>query len=387
MNRLVMTVVTRRSQGEGALYWHEGRQRWVAMVELGFTAEGKRRRVWVSGRTKTEAKGKLLSLRRDQVDGLPPQHRGYTVREAVESWLEFGLTNRDPNTVINRRILAEKHVIPAFGARKLVDLTAEQVEAWLGLKARTLSTDTVNRLLSILRRSIGRAQARDLVRRNVALLCAVPQGQAGRPSKALTLDQAHSVIAAAEGTTMHAYVVVALFTGARTEELRALTWGRVHLDSDPPSLEVWRSVRRSGDTKTARSRRTLELPRRCVDALRAHHVAQVETRVVAGSEWIEHGLVFCTGSGRPLDAANVRRSFRTIVGHAGLDGAAWTPRELRHSFVSLLSSSGVPIEDISHLVGHASSNVTEKVYRKELRPVLTRGARAMDGIFDAKQAD
>ena len=47
----------------------------------------------------------------------------------------------------------------------------------------------------------------------------------------------------------------------------------------------------------------------------------------------------------------------------------WTPRELRHSFVSLLSSAGIPIEDIAHLVGHANTRTTEKVYRKELRPV------------------
>ena len=39
------------------------------------------------------------------------------------------------------------------------------------------------------------------------------------------------------------------------------------------------------------------------------------------------------------------------------------------------------IEDISHLVGHASTRVTELVYRKELRPVLTRGAAAMDLLF------
>ena len=71
-------------------------------------------------------------------------------------------------------------------------------------------------------------------------------------------------------------------------------------------------------------------------------------------------------------------SFRTVAAAAGLEASEWTPRELRHSFVSLLSSSGVPIEDIAHLVGHASTNVTEKVYRKELRPVLSRGATAMD---------
>ena len=61
----------------------------------------------------------------------------------------------------------------------------------------------------------------------------------------------------------------------------------------------------------------------------------------------------------------------------------WTPRELRHSFVSLLSSAGIPIEDIAHLVGHANTRTTEKVYRKELRPVLRRGAKAMDDLFNA----
>ena len=66
---------------------------------------------------------------------------------------------------------------------------------------------------------------------------------------------------------------------------------------------------------------------------------------------------------------------------AGLDAEAWTPRELRHSFVSLLSSTGLAIEDISHLVGYANTWVTESVYRKELRPVLTRGAGAMDALF------
>jgi integrase len=81
---------------------------------------------------------------------------------------------------------------------------------------------------------------------------------------------------------------------------------------------------------------------------------------------------------------------RAVAKDAGLVSTKWTPRELRHSFVSLLSSSGVPIEDISRLVGHVSTSVTEKVYRHELRPMMTRGATAMDGIFrlamDAREA-
>jgi site-specific recombinase XerD len=60
--------------------------------------------------------------------------------------------------------------------------------------------------------------------------------------------------------------------------------------------------------------------------------------------------VFASETGTPLDAANVRRGFRLIAATARLPAADWTPRELRHSFVSLLSDGGVPIEHVSRLV-------------------------------------
>jgi len=85
--------------------------------------------------------------------------------------------------------------------------------------------------------------------------------------------------------------------------------------------------------------------------------------------------------GTPLDAGNVRRSFRRVVAAAGLDPADWTPRELRRSFVSRRSSNGIPLEDIADLCGHAGTRVTEAVYRHQLRPVLLGGAAAMDRIF------
>ena len=64
-----------------------------------------------------------------------------------------------------------------------------------------------------------------------------------------------------------------------------------------------------------------------------------------------------------------------------LDRADWTPRELRHSFVSLLSDAGVPLEDIAQLVGHSGATVTELVYRHQIRPVIQTGATVMDRLF------
>ena len=173
---------------------------------------------------------------------------------------------------------------------------------------------------------------------------------------------------------MHAYITLSLLCGLRTEEARALQWAHVDPDGDPaarppvpPHIAVWRSVRAHGDTKTERSRRTLALPAAAVQALRAWAASQAEEQHTAGDDWQDTGLVFTSHHGAALDAANVRKMVERICAEAGA-GDSWTPRELRTTFVSLMSHQGVAIEEIARLAGHASTRTTEIVYRRELRP-------------------
>jgi integrase len=378
----------RRSNGDGGLYWDETRQRWIASVTTGYRPDGKRIVRKASGKTKTEAKDKLRAMLRDKEDGTPAESKNFTVAQAVNDWLTFGLPRRSKATIDKLTILANKHVVAALGARKLHELSADEVDRWLAEKAKTLSTRTLREIRSILLRTISRAQAREKVKRNVVLLCEIPEGRAGRPSKSLTFEQAEAVLSAAEWTPLRAYIVLSLLLGARTEELRPLRWSHVDLagapDADPPvppHIMVWRSVREGGDTKTRKSRRSLALPARCVAALKAQERKQAFARALAGDKWQETGLVFASAMGTELDAANVRRGFRRVATRAGLTAKDWTPRELRHSFVSLLSDSGMAIEKISRLMGHNGTTVTELVYRHQIRPVIEDGAEAMDQIF------
>ena len=380
---------TRRGRGEGGLHWDDARQRGIATASLGFDPSGRRILKRGSGRTKTEAKAKLREVLRAHDDGVAIGPDLYTVGDAVRDWLTYGLSSREPATLEAYTHLCTTHVIPALGKRRLRDLSAEDVDRWLADKSTTLSTRTLQGLHSCLNRSVKRAMARDKVKRNVVALCSVPTGQGGRPSKSLSLAQAFAVLEVSRTSRMHAYIVLSLLTGARTEEMRALQWAHVDLvgrpDASPPlppHVEVWRSVRRGGDTKTRTSRRTLALAQRCVDALAQHRTLQERERLEAGARWREHGLVFSSKVGTPLDPSHVRRDFRAAIrGAADIDPQDWTPRELRHSFVSLLSDQGVPLEDISRLVGHSSTAVTELVYRKQIRPVLQLGATTMDQIF------
>jgi hypothetical protein len=139
-----------------------------------------------SSRSKTEAKAKLRALLRDEDDGVVLGTEGYTVGQAVEDWLAFGLVKKAESTVTKYRLLCAKRIIPLLGARKLRELTASEVERWLARLAESLSTETLPRVHACLNRSVQRAMARDLLRRNVVELAEMPTGKPGRQSKSLT---------------------------------------------------------------------------------------------------------------------------------------------------------------------------------------------------------
>jgi integrase len=345
-------------------------------------------------RTKTEVREKLKELHQQAENGVRPR-RHYTVNDALDDWLETGLDGLAPSTVTVYRNTIAKALREELGTVVLTKLTASAVQKALANLAARVSTRTVQMAHNALVRAIRHAERDDLVGRNVAALVKPPKGQrTGRPSKSLTMEQAVALMTAAQGTRLEAYMVVSLLSGVRTEEARALRWDHVvawvggrwvpvleaGFDHEQVAVFVWRAERAGGDTKTPQSRRTLALPRKCVEALREHRVQQAQDRLSAGPLWRDHGLVFASAVGTPMDDHNVRRMFREITEEAGL-GTGWVPREMRHTFVSLLSARGVPVEAIALLAGHNQTATTELVYRHQIVPALTRGAEVMDQIF------
>ncbi|MCF3171106.1 tyrosine-type recombinase/integrase [Streptomyces violaceoruber] len=381
------TGPTRKAaNGEDSIYWDKSKNRFVGAVSLGFTPAGKRHRPKVSGKTKTEVRRKLRELKKELDAGLKSSAT-YTVAQAVNDWLDKGLKGREESSINTYRTLANTHITPYLGAAKLRELEADDLDEWLEGRATVLATQSLRMVHSVLRRSISQGQRRGKVAHNVAELVEVPEGRAGRPSKSLTLEQGEAVLRAKAGSWINAYVVLSLLVGVRPEEARPLTWTHVHVDREGggrPHVDVWRSVRRHGDTKTRKSRRSLAMPHQVATVLREYKARQVAACTAAGSSWTNERLVFPNTDGTRRSSLNVRRNFRALLTDAGFPAPdKWTTRELRTSFVSLLSDHGIPIEVIARVVGHSGTHITEKVYRKQLRPVLSEGAEAMDDIFGA----
>jgi integrase len=144
-------------------------------------------------------------------------------------------------------------------------------------------------------------------------------------------------------------------------------------------IHVWKSASKIGDTKTPKSKRSLELPKRAISALAAHQKRQAREREQAGEAWHDNDLVFCHENGDPYTADALNWRFSRMTRRAGI--GHWHAHEGRHTAVSIMSSNGVPIQDISDTVGHKSTHVTETVYRHVIVPQIRGGATVMDDVF------
>ncbi|PWU46262.1 site-specific integrase [Micromonospora globispora] len=226
---------------------------------------------------------------------------------------------------------------------------------------------------TVLRKALGQAEREGLVPRNIAGPSAAPRVVA-KEGRTLTPEQARTLLAEVRGERKEALVTIMLAYGLRRGEALGLRWDR--LDWTAGTLLVSHSVKRIkerdpartdrrtclvvSELKTRRSRRTLYLTPQLVELLRRHRARQAEERLAAGETWQDHGLVFPSEVGTPLDPDNFSHRLSALCKRAGL--GHWHPHELRHSGASLMLAQGTPLHMVSEVLGHTSIAITKDVY-------------------------
>ncbi len=243
---------------------------------------------------------------------------------------------------------------------------------WKAKRDAGYSSNSVRIMRTVLRRALGQAVREGIVARNVAGLSAAPRIRA-KDGRTLTVDQARQLLEAAAGYRFEAAVVLALAYAMRRGEVLGLHWSA--LDWKAGTLGVTHGVKRVKDRdvssgrrtrlvvselKTPKSRRTLSLTPEMVARFRQHRVRQAEAQMAAGPLWQDHGLIFASEVGTPMDPDGFSHSFARLCERAGL--GHWHPHELRHSGASLMLAQGTPLHVVSEVLGHASIAITKDVY-------------------------
>ena len=120
----------RRGHGDDAIYFAADKNRYVGAVSLGFGPDSRHLRRRVSGKTKQEVRDKLKAIHAELNVGLQSS-AGYTVRTAVEAWLEHGLSGRSARTIQLYRD-GVRPLTDRLGTRPVRQLSAAHVRSRWG---------------------------------------------------------------------------------------------------------------------------------------------------------------------------------------------------------------------------------------------------------------
>ena len=121
------------------------------------------------------------------------------------------------------------------------------------------------------------------------------------------------------------------------------------------------------------------LPSVARSALERHQVRHQRERARAGELWQEHGLVFTTATGQPLDATGVTSALQRHLLRAGLRRQRF--HDLRHACASLLLSRGVSPRVVMEVLGHSQISLTLDTYSHVLPSLLSDAAAQMDDLL------
>ena len=386
-------MTKRGRRGGGTVFYDKSRGRYVGQLSLGFDDEGNRKRgPKVYGKTAAECWDQLDGQRAELKEAGRIAPRDLTVAHLVNDLMAHPPARwKSPLTLQQNQLHADR-IIAKLGKIKVARLTVTQVERLLeGMAAGGYAADTMRRTRSLLRLAIRRAQRDGRILRNVAELAEIPAGPR-RQSKSMTLPQIRALLSLKLNKWWRAYIVTALMCGLRPGELLGLRWEDVDFRAGVirvrkclkalPDPETGKRRLVLEELKTERSRRTIRMPRHVATVLQALRRDQAAKRLKLGELYDVRGLgiVFGDDAGAPRWPQDVRKYFIILCDRAGI-GKNWTPREQRHTFVSVLSASGVSIEDIADAVGHVNSTVTKATYRHQIVDEVTAVATAMDAIF------
>lgn len=380
--------MAKRGNGEGSIY-QRADGKWCASVSL---EDGKRKVVY--GKTRQEVAQKLTKILRDVHQGLPVQtDERLPVGQYLARWLEHAVKPRlRASTYESYERLIRLYIVPALGRHPLAKLTPQQVQAFLNQQASSgLSPRTVQYTHAVLRHALNRAVKWGLLGRNVATLVDPPRGE--RPKVVpLTVAQAGDLLAAARGHRLQHLITVVLATGLRMGEALALRTGDVDLEGAALTVRhalerIPRHARQSGDQdgwrlsepKSERGHRVLPLIPAAVAALRAQRSLALQARLLAGSRWQEHGFVFPSAAGTPLNARNVFREYQELLTAAGIPHKRF--HDLRHSTATYLLAAGVTERVVMEMLGHSQISLTMNTYAHVLPAVLGEAAARLDAMF------
>lgn len=328
----------------GTLYRRGGI--WWAALSVG----GRRRRVSTRCRDRRAAEAIFAKLERELAGAprLPEDEAALPISRLLADLVAHARVDLAVGTA---RCYLQKsgHLLRLLGTVDAHALDVGQVRRYIATRLEEgAARETVRKELTALRQAMKLA----------GLLAPIPDFKVRyQPRRRwLTADEVRRLLAVLP-PHRQAWVVVAVFTGARDSEVDGLDW----LDVD-----LGRGTVLVRGTKTEKAERVLPLPA----TLRELLWREKAWRDKAGK----------TGGPVVGEWRNVRRDLAAACKRAGISRCS--PNDLRRTYASWLKQAGIDSFTVATLLGHSSSRMVELVYGRIDLATLSRAVSSLPGGSD-----
>ena len=369
----------KRGHGEGTIDQRPDGT-WRARISLGVGADGKRRRKDIYCKTKAEVQKKLRKAQNANDAGQLPTATKTTVAEYLKFWIE-NVSRAAISTKDRYQQDIRTKINPLIGKVKLQQLTGLHIDSVISTAAGSGSApSSLQKIFAVLHKSMNDAVKRDLIGFNPCAKSDKPRLKKSKHT-VWTAEQSQSFLKHVAGHRWFALFTLAMFTGMRQGEALALFWSDIDWTKNEISIVRTLTDNKGKATigevpKTEAGDRAIIVPPYVMDALDKHRGRMM----MDGHPTSGENLVFCNHAGKIINRNNlVSRTFKPLCKKAGVPVLVW--HEMRHTTATLLLESGIPINNVSELLGHASSVVTSRIYAHATKTGMARVTAATANLF------
>lgn len=372
-------MAKQRGKHEGTIFKRKNGT-WRAQISI----DG--RRLSFTGQSQAECQDWVRQTQQRRKTGLTYQGSKLIYSEYLTNWLSTIQATVRPKTWRQYNQIVRDYILPELGGIKISELRPDQIQrVYDRLIKAGKGRRTVQLVHAVIHRSLTQAVKLGLVGRNPDDATTPPKPK-NKEIKILDQGQVHQLLIAAQTRSIRylAFYHVAVATGMRQSELLGLKWD--DLDLKEKSLQVKRQLNlvpgggfEFAPPKTKAGYRTIKLGSETANILTHHYKTQLDESAIAGNKWQDHGLLFPSTVGTPINPRNVLRTFRNLLDDAGLPKIRF--HDLRHTAASLMLNNGVDVLIVSKRLGHSKPSITLDVYGHLIPSSQEKAADLIDTLI------
>ena len=355
----------------------------IVEISLGMKANGKRRRTQKTFKTLSEAKQGRVQMLNAQQEGRLTEVRNETVYTYGLWWArEVKPQHIRETTAADYEDRLRRYVFPFLGSIRMVDLKTEHIVRWMNeLKKSGKSTNTINGARRVLTGMCKYAARTGVIPFNQVLATDSMRRQGDEKSQVrepLNQQDMNKVLeSVVSNAKLDCFLHLMMHTGMRPGEVLGLRWQDI--DGASSSLSVTGTLKQArritpsgegvvrierNEPKTFASRRPITISPELSQALERQKMIESVARITAGQNWIESGYVITTLVGTPVSLSNLRKAYSKFLstnGHRYI-----RLHDIRHSVATLSLGLGIPIEQVSQVLGHTRIETTKNIYAQHV---------------------